>query len=160
MKQPRFAAARFSNGPFANVAAGTMCLANKVSTYLQDLGKIRAQGGDFSQIDSFELARCVVGDRLPKRVHNLEVADASTYFAGDFDAWGHNHKRKYAAPCVRCKTRKEAYDRAKKAGGGKEPILHYKDPKGPHYHPNVPNSCSTSGKQPNSHWHFFFPKGR
>jgi len=26
----------------------------------------------------------------PEKVHNLEVADAHTYFAGEFEAWGHN----------------------------------------------------------------------
>ena len=207
-------AARLSNGPFGHVAAGTLCLANKVSTYLTALGDIRENGGDFSKIDSFKLAECVIGavapppcrckgrtgssfaegtevltpegsvpietlregdlvvarddetgqtgvfpvtavmsreatdllwltlvdghgatstlgitsehplfvvgegwltadevvagdairdaklrpltvlsvagDRLPKRVHNLEVAEASAYFAGQFEAWGHN----------------------------------------------------------------------
>ncbi len=29
-------------------------------------------------------------DNTPTRVHNLEVADAHTYFAGEFEAWGHN----------------------------------------------------------------------
>ncbi len=31
-------------------------------------------------------------DRSPQQVHNLEVADAHTYFAGEFEAWGHNNK--------------------------------------------------------------------
>jgi RHS repeat-associated protein len=29
-------------------------------------------------------------DTTPQRVHNLEVAGAHTYFAGDMEAWGHN----------------------------------------------------------------------
>lgn len=29
-------------------------------------------------------------DNAPTRVHNLEVADAHTYFAGELEAWGHN----------------------------------------------------------------------
>jgi hypothetical protein len=31
-------------------------------------------------------------DTQPHRVHNLEVADAHTYFAGELEAWGHNAK--------------------------------------------------------------------
>ena len=31
-------------------------------------------------------------DRVPGRVHNLEVSDAATYFAGPFEAWSHNAK--------------------------------------------------------------------
>lgn len=27
-------------------------------------------------------------DDIPRRVHNLEVADAHTYFAGELEAWG------------------------------------------------------------------------
>jgi len=33
-------------------------------------------------------------DDKPVRVHNLEVADAHTYFAGELDAWGHNAGRR------------------------------------------------------------------
>ena len=29
-------------------------------------------------------------DSAPQRVHNLEVAGAGTYFAGELEAWGHN----------------------------------------------------------------------
>jgi hypothetical protein len=29
-------------------------------------------------------------DQSPQMVHNLEVADAHTYFAGELEAWGHN----------------------------------------------------------------------
>ena len=29
-------------------------------------------------------------DTRPQIVHNLEIADAHTYFAGEFEAWGHN----------------------------------------------------------------------
>ena len=32
----------------------------------------------------------VEADTRPQIVHNLEVADAHTYFAGEFEAWGHN----------------------------------------------------------------------
>ncbi len=29
-------------------------------------------------------------DDTPQRVHNLEIAEAHTYFAGELEAWGHN----------------------------------------------------------------------
>lgn len=29
-------------------------------------------------------------DTRPQRVHNLEIADAHTYFVGDLEVWGHN----------------------------------------------------------------------
>jgi hypothetical protein len=29
-------------------------------------------------------------DTTPRRVHNLEVANAHTYFVGELEAWGHN----------------------------------------------------------------------
>jgi RHS repeat-associated protein len=32
-------------------------------------------------------------DPTPQIVHNLEVADAATYFAGELEAWGHNRKQ-------------------------------------------------------------------
>ena len=32
-------------------------------------------------------------DPTPTRVHNLEVAGAHTYFAGELEAWGHNARR-------------------------------------------------------------------
>jgi hypothetical protein len=31
-------------------------------------------------------------DQNPQMVHNLEIADAHTYFAGELEAWGHNAK--------------------------------------------------------------------
>lgn len=58
------------------------------------------------------------------------------------------------------KTRKEAYEEAKRAGGGREPELHYHSDKPPHYHPNVPKD---SGKirlphKAYKHDHYYFPK--
>ena len=35
----------------------------------------------------------VEADTRPQIVHNLEIADAHTYFAGEFEAWGHNKKK-------------------------------------------------------------------
>nr|WP_284166162.1 polymorphic toxin-type HINT domain-containing protein [Frigidibacter sp. SD6-1] len=34
-------------------------------------------------------------DATPTLVHNIEVAGAHTYFAGELEAWGHNAKRRY-----------------------------------------------------------------
>ena len=41
-------------------------------------------------------------DPRPQIVHNLEVADAHTYFAGEFEAWGHNSRlgERFALFCV------------------------------------------------------------
>ena len=57
------------------------------------------------------------------------------------------------------KSRKEAYEAAKRAGKGKEPIKHSKDPgQQPHYHPNVQNSQRTTPKSPSSHDHYYYPR--
>ena len=58
---------------------------------------------------------------------------------------------------IRCKSKKEAYERAKRAGKGAEPEHHPNDPHGPHYHPNVKNSQRTTPKGPCSHDHYFYP---
>jgi hypothetical protein len=36
------------------------------------------------------VALAVEVDPKPQMVHNLEIADAHTYFAGELEAWGHN----------------------------------------------------------------------
>lgn len=35
----------------------------------------------------------ITADSASYQVHNLEVADAHTYFAGELEAWGHNAKK-------------------------------------------------------------------
>ena len=61
-------------------------------------------------------------------------------------------------PRIRCNTRKEAYERAKRAGGGKEPDLHKKSEYGPHYHPSVRKQWRDTPKSITKHDHYFFPK--
>lgn len=41
-------------------------------------------------------------DTKPQMVHNLEIADAHTYFAGELEAWGHNGKiaKLFAIGCL------------------------------------------------------------
>ena len=58
----------------------------------------------------------------------------------------------------RFNTRKEAYERAKRAGGGKEPDFH-NDSRGPHYHPNVPKNHNKNNlpHRANMHDHYYFP---
>lgn len=56
----------------------------------------------------------------------------------------------------RFNTRKEAYERAKRAGNGREPILHYQNG-APHYHPNVPTGHTHLPHQPTFHDHYYFP---
>jgi hypothetical protein len=57
---------------------------------------------------------------------------------------------------VTCKSKKDAYQKAKRAGKGKEPRHDYNDPKGPHYHPNVPNKQRITPKGACSHDHYFY----
>ena len=60
----------------------------------------------------------------------------------------------------RSNTRKEAYEKAKRAGGGKEPRHnpngHDGDPR-PHYHPDVPNAQRVTPHQPTHHDHYYYP---
>jgi hypothetical protein len=71
------------------------------------------------------------------------------------DANGRIHakkKRSYEEPIGKrdySSRRKDAYEKAKKAGDGGEPILHPDQGHGPHYHP------TKNGKQFN-HDHYFF----
>ncbi len=57
------------------------------------------------------------------------------------------YEGKKVAPRVKCKSKKEAYDKAFYKGGKKEPIYH-DDKHGKHFHPNDPRF---------KHWHYFFP---
>jgi len=61
---------------------------------------------------------------------------------------------------IRTKSKKDAYERAKRAGKGKEPEHDAHDPRGPHYHPNVNNNQRITPKNPSSHDHYFYPKGK
>ncbi len=50
-----------------------------------------APGDTIRNADLAELrVLAVAADTLPTRVHNLEIASAHTYFAGELEAWGHN----------------------------------------------------------------------
>jgi hypothetical protein len=57
-------------------------------------------------------------------------------------------------------TKKEAYEKAKRAGGGKEPIHHPGGEYGPHYHPNVKMPNEPTPKAPSPHDHYNYPKRR
>ncbi|MEP3846504.1 MAG: HNH endonuclease [Paracoccaceae bacterium] len=59
-------------------------------------------------------ALSIEADTRPQIVHNLEIADAHTHFAGELEAWGHN--RKTAKPT---KTTRED---AKKCATGKDGV--------------------------------------
>ncbi len=111
-------------------------------------------------------------------VFNVEVAGEHNFFAAGVlthnakvrkeckTGNGCNEPYKPTGPCglrVRCKSRKEAYERAKQRGNGAEPILHPDHQgHGPHYHPNVPDAKydydpSRPPAGPSSHDHYFFP---
>jgi len=54
----------------------------------------------------------------------------------------------------RSNTKKDAYEKAKKAGKGNEPVNHPDGEHGPHYHPGDENG------KPLNHDHYNYPKGR
>jgi RHS repeat-associated protein len=54
------------------------------------------------------------------------------------------------------KSKKDAYEAAKHAGRGKEPIHHPQGEHGPHYHPNVPMPKNSTPKAPNPHDHYYY----
>ncbi|QUI24760.1 DNRLRE domain-containing protein [Vallitalea pronyensis] len=56
------------------------------------------------------------------------------------------------------KSKKDAYQKAKKAGKGKEPIHHPHGNHGPHYHPDVKTPKHWTPKAPNPHDHFNYPR--
>ena len=67
--------------------------------------------------------------------------------------------RKYPSRRDKSNTRKKAYEKAKRASKGKEPIHHphgHDGNKRPHYHPNVKNPYSKTPHQPNSHDHYYY----
>ena len=58
-------------------------------------------------------------------------------------------------------SKKKAYEAAKKAGGGQEPIKHPKNSHGrndPHYHPRTRNEYSQTPKMPSIHDHYYYPR--
>jgi hypothetical protein len=56
----------------------------------------------------------------------------------------------------RSNTQKEAYEKAKRAGNGKEPIHHTDGEHGPHYHPNVPTPKNPTPHVPSPHDHYYY----
>ena len=62
---------------------------------------------------------------------------------------------------IETKSKKEAYERAKRAGKGKEPIHHPDGTNGKHghYHPNVKQTQKLTPKMPCSHDHYFYADG-
>lgn len=95
------------------------------------------------------------------RVFNLEVGRAHTYFVGQDGTLVHNAKcgsgKSPIGRRIKLPTKKEAYEGAKRAGGGREPRH---DPAGskPHYHPDVPQPKDWTPKAPNPHDHYYYPK--
>ena len=62
----------------------------------------------------------------------------------------------------RSRSKKEAREKAEKAGKGADPIHHPNghpgDPR-PHYHPNVPENGKNTPHAPNKHDHYYYPQG-
>ena len=62
------------------------------------------EGDRIRNADLRELAVLSVDvDPRPQIVHNLEIADAHTYFAGEFEAWGHNGYGAYVIKYIKGK---------------------------------------------------------
>ncbi len=57
------------------------------------------------------------------------------------------YKRKKAAPRIKCKSKKEAKEKAFLKGGKRPPKHHPNGKYGPHYHPDDPRF---------SHWHYYY----
>jgi RHS repeat-associated protein len=57
-------------------------------------------------------------------------------------------------------SKKDAYEKAKRAGKGKEPIHHPNGEHGPHYHPDVPMPKEQTPNMPNPHDHYYYPKSK
>ena len=55
-------------------------------------------------------------------------------------------------------SKKEAHEKAKRAGKGKEPIHGTEGDNGPHYHPDVPMPKDWTPKGPTPHDHYYYPK--
>ena len=58
--------------------------------------------------------------------------------------------------------KKDAREKATRAGKGKPPIHHPDGEHGPHYHPDVPmpKPDQVTPNKPNPHDHYYYPKGR
>jgi RHS repeat-associated protein len=100
-------------------------------------------------------------------VFNIEVANAHTFFVGEEGVLVHNAKCGSGsfpiARRVNLSSKKDAYEKAKRAGRGAEPILHPADFHGnptPHYHPDVSMPKEWTPKGPNPHDHYNFPRGK
>ena len=64
------------------------------------------------------------------------------------------------APRIRHDSKKDAYQEAKRRGGGKEPIHHPQGEHGPHYHPDAKQPENWTPKVPTPHEHHYYPSGR
>ena len=68
--------------------------------------------------------------------------------------------RDHIARRVRCKSRKEAFDRAQRAGHKKKPNKHAGDKKNAHFHPDVKRKERDTYKRVTKHDHYYYPRRR
>ena len=73
---------------------------------------------------------------------------------------GKDRRKEPPAKRKRFSSRKDAYEAAKRAGKGAEPEHHRNGSRGPHYHPNVKNSTSSTPKGISRHDHYYYPQSR
>ena len=57
-------------------------------------------------------------------------------------------------------SKKDAYEKVKGAGNGKEPIHHPDGEHGPHYHPDIKQPKDWTLKSKSPHDHYYYPKGK
>ena len=108
----------------------------------------------------------------PEKVYNLEVEEYHTYYAdgvvvhniggcgGQKEAVKVNERSNNPpARRIKSKSKKNAYEAAKRAGKGKEPIHHPNSPgQAPHYHPNVKEVQRVTPKGACKHDHYYYPR--
>ena len=108
----------------------------------------------------------------PEKVYNLEVEAYHTYYAdgvvvhniggcgGQKEAVKVNERSNNPpARRIKSKSKKNAYEAAKRAGKGKEPIHHPNSPgQAPHYHPNVKEVQRVTPKGACKHDHYYYPR--
>ena len=126
-------------------------------------GKLLLKGGDADTEPSIKIVD-VRTERKTLPVFNIEVANAHTFFIGVDGEVVHNAACGSDKPPIgkrnNYSSKKDAYEDAKRAGRGKEPIHHangHPSNPTPHYHPNVKDSMDWTPKVPREHDHYFYP---
>ena len=140
-----------ASGIFHKLTDGLVGLADAINDLFDDIETLVADisSGAVTSAEVNEEARDAAVDEAKSKTKNNKKKKENEK----------KKERSKSKPAKRiyCNSRKEAYERAKKAGNGREPKLHYNDKHGPHYHPDVPDGYSQTPHQSSFHDHYFFP---